>query len=127
MKSNKLASAIAIASTIGAAGAANAVCPTGTTDVTASYGAALAATGRTLACEFAGATNTAVTMDDTANNLYVLNGAGNGGKIEVGTSYDAVDASGNFAVNTAAENAATLTIEAGAIVIGSARVGHTDQ
>lgn len=118
MKSNKLASAIAIASTIGAAGAANAVCPTGTTDVTASYGAALAATGRTLACEFAGATNTAVTMDDTANNLYVLNGAGNGGKIEVGTSYDAVDASGNFAVNTAAENAATLTIEAGAIVIG---------
>ena len=117
IKSNKLAAAIAVASTVAAAGA-NAVCPTGTTDVTASYGTALAATGRTLACEFAGATSTTVTFNDTANNLYVINGASNAGKVEVGTSYDAVDASGNFAVNTSAESAATLTIEAGAIVIG---------
>ena len=108
IKPSKLASAIAVASTLGAAGAVNAACPTGTTDVTGSYATALAASGRTLACQVNDASNASVTLDDTANNLYVLQG-----RVDFGTSYAGVDRG-----NAASENPATLTIEAGALVMG---------
>ena len=119
IKSSKLATAIAVASAMGATGV-NAACPTGTNDVTVTYASVLAAPnalGRTFACEFTGATNTTVTLDDTANNLYVLNGGSNAGKVEVGASYDALVGS-SIVVDNVAEQPATLVIEAGALIIG---------
>lgn len=102
---SKLAVAIASA-TLGSQ--VFAACPTGTTDVTASYGSALTAASKTFACEMSDITNTSVTLNDTAANLYVL-----AGRVDVGTSYAGINQG-----DAASENPGTLTIEAGALIIG---------
>ncbi len=115
-----LASAVIASS----AGLAHAQCPAGSSDITALVpAAALTATNASFACSLAGvydSASPAPTLTQTdGGNLWVLDG-----KVEVGNETDvqAVD-SQSFGVVTADANATTLTIDPGAVIVGTGSVG----